>query len=120
VPALGLRLLQSAGFGVLLWLDPVPALWTFLAPNLVLPFARRRWTVAVSCLPLAALVAIGIAAAWRGAVSGLWLGPWQLSLAAVAFALTFFGLGPSRRGGGRSRRRRPSAAAARPATSRTR
>ena len=78
------RLLQAVGFGLLLWCHPVPALWVFLAPQLLLPFTRRWWAAALALVPLAALAALGIAAWWRGSVSGLWLAPWQLAVAAVA------------------------------------
>jgi hypothetical protein len=85
------RLLQAAGFGVLLWSHPVPALWVFLAPNLLLPFARRWWAVLLALAPLAALVGIGAAAWWRGAVNGVWLAPWQVALGILALVLAFVG-----------------------------
>jgi hypothetical protein len=88
-----LRLLQAAAFGVLLWSHPVPVLWVFLVPLLLLPFARRWWAIVVSLLPLAALAAIGVAAWWREAVNGVWLAPWQLAVAAAALPLAFVGLG---------------------------
>lgn len=88
-----LRLLEAAGFGVLLWSHPVPALWVFLAPHLLLPFARRLWAAGLALLPLAALLGIGVAAWWRGAVNGVWLAPWQLVVAAATLALAFVGLG---------------------------
>lgn len=97
--AFATRLLQAAAFGLLLWSHPVPALWVFLVPNLLWPFVRRWWTLAASLLPLTALLAIGVAAWWRGAVSGVWLAPWQLAVAALALLLAFFGLGPGNGGG---------------------
>ena len=63
-------------FGVLLWRHPVPALWVFLAPHLLLPFARRWWAVALALAAARrAARAIGFAAWWRGAVNGVWLAP---------------------------------------------
>jgi hypothetical protein len=100
------RLAQAIGFGLLLFRHPVPALWVFLVPQLLLPFTRRWWAAALALLPLAALAALGVAAWWRGVVSGLWLAPWQLGVAAVALALAFLGLGSAgsapkgRKGGG--------------------
>jgi hypothetical protein len=104
------RLLQAVGFGLLLFRHPVPALWVFLVPQLLLPFTRRWWAVALSLLPLASLATLGVAAWWRGVVDGLWLAPWQLAVAAVTLLLAFFGLGTAARaakgarGGGRTGR----------------
>jgi len=85
------RLLQAAGFGVLLWGHPVPALWVFLLPNLLLPFSRRLWAVLLALAPLVSLVAVGAAAWWRGAVNGVWLAPWQVALGILALVLAFVG-----------------------------
>jgi hypothetical protein len=100
-PALALRLLQAALFLVLLWRHPVPALWVFLAPQLLMPFARRWWAVLLALLPVLALAAIGAAAWWRGAVNGVWLEPWEMAAATVALGLAFAwpGGGGGRRGG---------------------
>lgn len=105
------RLLQAAGFGLLLWSHPVPALWVFLLPNLLLPFARRWWAVLLTLAPLAALVGIGAAAWWRGAVNGVWLAPWQVAVGILALVLAFVGRpGRSsvRRSPGRGKRSGPS------------
>ena len=114
--AAALRLLQAAAFLALLWFHPVPALWVFLVPLVLLPFTRRWWAIAVALLPLAALVAIGASAWWRGAASGTWLEPWALAAAAAALALGFVwpsgsggrgvkrrNRGPGERAGGRKR-----------------
>jgi hypothetical protein len=100
--ALALRLLQAAGFLVLLWFHPVPALWVFLVPFVLLPFTRRWWAMALALLPLAALVAIGVSAWWRGAASGVWLEPWELAVAGIVLVLSF--VWPAGSGGGRGRR----------------
>ena len=42
--------------------------------------------------PAVALVGLGAAAWWRGAVSGVWLAPWEIVVAFLAFALAFVGL----------------------------
>ena len=73
--ALGVRLVQALLAGVLLWRHPVPALWILLVPQLLLPLRRAWWTVLLSLAPFLALVALGVAAWWRGAVNGLWLAP---------------------------------------------
>ena len=102
-----LRALQAAAFAVLLWTDPVVALWVFLLPHLLLPFTRRWWALLLAAAPLVALIALGLAAWWREAVSGVWLAPWQLVVAALAFVLAFLGLGG---GAAPARGRKPPAA----------
>ncbi len=105
------RLLQAAGFGLLLWSHPVPALWILLLPNLLLPFARGLWASLLALAPFAALVGIGAAAWWRGAVDGVWVAPWQIAVAILALTLAFVGRGPraaAGRAGPRKRARGPS------------
>jgi hypothetical protein len=106
VSGLGLvaRVAQAMLAAVLLWRHPVPALWILLVPLLVLPWRRAWWTVLLALAPAGALVALGAAAWWRGAVSGLWLAPWELVVAFLAFALAFVGLA------GRRAARRPARA----------
>jgi hypothetical protein len=84
--AMAARSLQAALFALLLWRHPVPAVWVFLLPSLATA-ARRRWLTALSLMPLLALVALGLAAALRGYLAGLWLAPWELAVAGGAFAL---------------------------------
>jgi hypothetical protein len=95
----GLRVLQTALFGVLLWRDPVLALWLLLLPNALLPLSRRLF-VLVSLAPALALLTLGVLAWWRGAVSGVWLQPWEIAVAALALVLSLFAL--PRRAGARS------------------
>jgi hypothetical protein len=97
----GVRGGQAALVGLLLWRQPVPALWVFLLPLVIPPFTRRWWAALVALAPALALVGIGAAAWWRGAVRGVWLEPWELALAGVALALAFVwpGGGGGRRGG---------------------
>lgn len=83
------RLLQAALFGALFWRHPIPALWTFLLPNLLLPFGRARWATVVAVAPLASLLALGVAGWYRGLVSGVWLAPWEIVVAILALALAF-------------------------------
>jgi len=99
--ALGVRILQAILTGVLLWRHPVPALWILLVPLLLLPWRRSWWTVLVAVAPAFGLLAIGVAAWWRGSVNGVWLAPWEIVVAGLALALAFLGLGGGRRGAGR-------------------
>lgn len=102
------RLVQVVGFLALLWLHPVPALWAFLLPNLLLPFSRRWWVVAAALTPAASLLALGSAAWWRGAVEGVWLAPWQVALAVGVLALSLAWFGTPGRSGRRSGKGRKS------------
>jgi hypothetical protein len=99
--ALGAGVVQALLVGLLLWRHPVPALWILLVPLLLLPLRRTRWTLFVALLPLVALIALGVAAWWRGSVNGVWLAPWEIAVAIVALGLAFLGLGV----GGRAPRR---------------
>jgi hypothetical protein len=85
---LGARLVQAACFGVLLARHPVPALWTLLLPNLLLPFARRHGRL-LALVPLLALLALGGLAWRRGMVSGVWLAPWECVIGALALLFAF-------------------------------
>jgi hypothetical protein len=108
---LGVRLVQAALAAVLLWRHPVPALWILLAPLLLLPWRRAWWTVVLAVAPAAALVALGSAAWWRAAVNGVWLAPWEIVVAFLAFALAFVGLGGGPGSGRKPTRRRRRASA---------
>ena len=101
--ALGVRIVQAILAGVLLWQQPVPALWLLLVPHLLLPLRRSWWTVLLALAPAFSLVAIGASAWWREAVNGVRLVPWEIAVASLALALAFLGLrgGGGRRGGGR-------------------
>jgi hypothetical protein len=96
--AIGVRVLQAILAGVLIWRHPVPALWILLVPLLLLPWRRSLWTVLVAVAPAFGLLAIGVAAWWRGSVSGVWLAPWEIVMAGLALALAFLGLGGRRSG----------------------
>jgi hypothetical protein len=102
--AAGARVVLAVLTAVLLWRNPVPALWVLLLPLAVLPFTRRFWAVLLALLPSLALVAIGLAAWYRGVVSGLWLAPWELVVLVVALGLAFVGQ-QARSGGGRGPRK---------------
>ncbi len=106
--SLTLRFAQAVSFVVLLWRYPLPALWVFLLPNLATPLRRRSGTVFLSLLPALSLVGLGAVAWWRGAVSGVWLAPWEIVLAASALAFALFSL-PSEGAGSGHRRSRKGA-----------
>lgn len=102
-PALGVRAVQALLVAVLLWREPVPALFVLLVPLLLLPFGRNRWTALVALAPTIALLALGASAWWRGAANGVWLAPWEIVVLFLALALAFLGLGA--RAGGRVQRK---------------
>jgi len=102
--ALLARLLQATLFGLLLWRHPVPALWVFLLPNLLLPLGARRWATAVALLPFLALVGVGAAAWSRGFAHGVWLEPWEIAVLLLGLALAFVRPRPGQAAPGRGRR----------------
>ena len=106
----GARLVQSALALVLVWRHPVPALWLLLVPHLLLPWRRSWWTVLLALGPALALLAIGVSAWWREAVNGVWLAPWEISVAALALALAFAAPGARVGRAGRGGRRAKPAA----------
>jgi hypothetical protein len=83
---LGARLAFSILFALLLWRQPVPALWIFLLPNLLV-VVRGGWARVVSLVPALLLLGLGLAAARRGYASGLWLAPWEVALFGLAVLL---------------------------------
>jgi Peptidase family M28 len=89
----GVRSVQALLVAVLLWRDPVPALFVLLVPLLLLPLVRTWWTALVALAPTLALLALGVSAWWRGAVNGVWLAPWEIVVLFLALALAFLGLG---------------------------
>jgi hypothetical protein len=104
--ALFARVLQAALFGLLLWRHPVPALWVFLLPNLLLPLGARKWATAVALLPFLALVGVGAVAWSRGFAHGVWLEPWEIAVLLLGLALAFVRPHPGATGRGRRGGRR--------------
>lgn len=88
-PVLMARVVQAGLFGLLFWRHPIPALWIFLLPNLVLPLGRARWATVLAVLPAGALLLLGAAAWWRGVVTGVWLNPFEIVAAILCLALAF-------------------------------
>lgn len=83
------RLLHGALFAVVLWRHPVPALWTFLLPNLATGLTRSRGAAAVSVVPVLSLAVVGTLAWQRGMAFGFWPRPWELVVAGLAFLLVW-------------------------------
>lgn len=103
------RLALSAIFGVLVWENPVPALWILALPVFLTGLSPRRAALVASLLPAAALVALGGAAWWRGFVEGTWLPSWYIGAMAAALLLAAYPVVPAagralRSGGVRSAR----------------
>ena len=88
-PVLLARVAQAGLFGLLFWRHPIPALWVFLLPNLVLPLGRARWATALALSPVVALLTLGTAGWLRGMMSGVWLAPWEIVGAILALSLAF-------------------------------
>lgn len=86
---LGLRLVQAALFGLLLWRHPVPALFALGLPTL-LAWLGPRLLLLAGLLPLALVGAVGLLGWQRDLVRGLWLEPWELAALAVALGLLLY------------------------------
>ena len=82
------RVALSAVFAVLVWEDPVPALWILALPVLVTGLSSRRAAWGLSILPAVALVLLGAAAWARGFTHGTWLPSWYGVALAAALVLT--------------------------------
>lgn len=98
-----LRLLQAGLFVVLLYRQPVLAVFGFFLWNVLTAFGPRLFGLALSALPLMALLAFGALAWARGAASGVLPAVWELVLAAVAAALALASGRPRARGAKASR-----------------
>ena len=98
--SLGVRLGHAALFGLLLYLQPVLAVFAFFLWNVVTAFGLRLWRLALGGLPAAMLLALGGVAWSRGAANGVLPALYELVLAVVAAALA---LASGARPGGRPR-----------------
>jgi hypothetical protein len=115
--ALLARAVLSAAFAVLVWEDPVPALWILGLPVLVTGLSPRRLPYGLSLLPAIALALLSAAAWARGFTGGSWLPLWyRASLVAVAALCAMPAASPARNGARRDghpvRRRFPRTSAA--------
>jgi aminopeptidase YwaD len=95
------RVVHAAIFGLLFWLHPVPALWSFLLPNLLprwsVGSARRIGATVLALLPLLSLLGLGGVAWRRGFIAGSFVRPWEAAVALLALALLLVGRpGPPR------------------------
>jgi len=102
------RLVLSALFAVLVWVDPVPALWILGLPVLVTGLSARRAAWAMSILPAALLLLLGAAAWARGFTHGTWLPLWYRGALVAALVMTAL---PAVAGTGRVARKSPRPAA---------
>jgi hypothetical protein len=102
--ALFFRVFHAVIFGLLYWRHPIPTLWILALPNLVFPFRRRLATTVIALVPALGLAFVGAYAWRRGAVSGIWLAPWEWPLLVAALVLASFVPRPRKVGGKRSRR----------------
>lgn len=100
--ALAAALFAAAGFGYLLWRNPVPVLWIFLLPLVVGSFSGRSLWLVLSFLPGLALAALGALAWRRGFVSGIWFETWEVALLWLVVAALFV---RGRGEGGRKRKK---------------
>ncbi len=103
-----LRLILCALFVLLVWQDPVPALWILAAPVLVTGLTPRRAAVGLAMVPVVALVVLGAAAWARGFAHGSWLPLWYRAALAASLVLAavpvFPATGRSARAGSRGPR----------------
>ena len=100
--SLMLRLVHAALFGVLLYVQPVLAVFAFSLWNVVTAFGLRLWRLAMGALPIVALLAFGGLVWARGVANGVLPALLELLLAVVVAVLALASAG---RRGGRARSR---------------
>lgn len=88
--AMAVRLVHAVLAAILLWRQPVAAVWILTLPNLLPLFSRGFWISLAALAPLGALAGMGIAAWHRGAVTGLWFAPWELGVLGLALICCWF------------------------------
>jgi hypothetical protein len=110
---LAARAALSAVFAVLVWVDPLPALWILGLPVLVSGLSPRRPAWGLALLPAAGLVGIGAAAWARGFSHGTWLPLWYRGALVAALLLSAFPAVAAASGGIRKKSARPAARPAR-------
>ena len=102
-PPLAARIAHAGTFGVLLWRQPIPALWVFLLPNMA-SATRRRWLSVLSLAPALALLGLGAVGRYRSFVDGSWVQLWEAGLAACGLGLLWVRSSGARGRSGVSRR----------------
>ncbi|HEU0105146.1 MAG TPA: M28 family peptidase, partial [Vicinamibacteria bacterium] len=110
---LAARAALSGVFALLVWEDPLPALWILGLPVLVSGLSPRRSAWGLALLPAAGLVAIGAAAWSRGFSHGTWLPLWYRGALVAALLLSAFPAVAAASGGMRKKSARPAARLAR-------
>jgi aminopeptidase YwaD len=106
---LGLRALHAAAFGVVLWRQPVVAVWCFALSHLLAPLGARPGVRVAALAPLLALLGLVGAAHAKGMAGGTWLAAWELGLGvfvALAALVPVKPAAPAPRKSGKAGRRR--------------
>jgi hypothetical protein len=83
---LGFRLIHAGLFAVLLYRQPVVAVFTFSVWNVLRAFPATPRRLVLGALPALALIAFGLLAYSRGVVAGLHLQVWEMVLVLVMIA----------------------------------
>jgi hypothetical protein len=93
--ALLARAVHAALFAFVYYAHTIPALWCFFLPNLLprltRPVARRASVTVVAFLPALALVALSVAAWYRGFTHGSFVSAPEAGVALLAAGLLFVG-----------------------------
>jgi hypothetical protein len=87
---LTLRLIHAGLVLILLWRQPVVAVWVLTLPNLLPLLWRGFWSTLVALAPLGALAGLCLAAWHRGATTALWFAPWELAALGIALLCAWF------------------------------
>jgi hypothetical protein len=103
------RTVLSAAFAVLVWVDPVPALWIVGLPVLVTGLSSRRAAWGLSLLPAVCLLLLGAAAWARGFTHGTWLPLWYRAVLVAALLVSAFPAVAAAGGGVKKKSARPAA-----------
>jgi len=82
------RAVLSGAFAVLVWENPVPALWILGLPVLMTGLSPSRLAYGLSLLPAMALALLGSAAWARGFTQGTWLPLWYRAALFAALVLS--------------------------------
>ncbi len=100
-----IRLTCTIAIAVLLLRRPVPTVWFFALPGLLLPLSRGWWAKLIAVLPAAGVAGVAWMAWHKGLVAGLWWAPWELAIFGLA-ALTVWIVPRSPRKIGKGNRRK--------------
>jgi len=105
--SLAVRVVHAALFGLLLYLQPVLAVFVFFLWNVVTAFGLRLSRLALAALPMVGLLLFGALAWSRGSATGVLPALYEIVLAVVVGAMALASAGgrraarPPRSGGAR-------------------